>query len=333
MRDLNRFVCVAAVALLAFSDVNAAGSEAGESAAALLERLRAKDNAFDNAVLRYAKSEDWLLHDTPWRFPPDQRDKNEVKDQGPTVIKLRNHEQMVVRGRETTFISEADPEMKRLNRGARVTPYRKWGVAEGVFKEISDMRGAGPPDFLYETKKADGPGDLVLGERRGIEFSHGFGFGKRIKAIDSVVPEGNKRIIKGTIQLWSEDVSNFRIELGDDLVVKKAVIDCDAQGNLTRYEITTEGAVERRGFVFAQSGRVRRTPLGMKNGPKPTLAETEEFWTRFVAVRFNLEKDAYEALTRIELLPGTLVRDQIANQAYQVEKDGTVKDLGVGSPR
>ena len=107
---------------------------------ALLERLRAKDNAFDNAVLRYTKSEDWLPRDVSWRDPPGLAEKNEVKDQGPTVVKLRDHQQMVVRGRETTFISEADPEMERLNTARWVSPYRKCGVAE--HGAISVMRVA-----------------------------------------------------------------------------------------------------------------------------------------------------------------------------------------------
>ena len=55
-----------------------------------------------------------------------------------------------------------------------------------------------------------------------IEFIHGFGFGTRVKTIDWVVREGDMRIIRGTIQIWWEDVSTFRIELGDDLLVKQA---------------------------------------------------------------------------------------------------------------
>ena len=61
-----------------------------------------------------------------------------------------------------------------------------------------------------------------------IEFVHGFGFGERIKTIDSVVRAGKIRIVQGTIQLWEEDVSTYRIELGDDLLVKKATINVDA---------------------------------------------------------------------------------------------------------
>ncbi len=117
------------------------------------------------------------------------------------------------------------------------------------------MAGFGPRDRTYEIRKNDL--SIVAEQRRKIEFVHGFGFGERIKTIDSVVRAGKIRIVQGTIQLWEEDVSTYRIELGDDLLVKKATINVDAAGNLTRYEITTEGATDRHGFLFASDQKSR----------------------------------------------------------------------------
>ena len=163
-------------------------------------------------------------------------------EKGPQHIKFRFHEQLVVRGRDTTFTREADPDMKKESGDWSMAPYQKWSEIDGVVKEIIELGGSGPGDRTFEIRKNDEPVGIVGGQRREIEFAHGFGFGERIKTIDSVVRAGNIRIIRGTIQLWSEDVSTFRIELGDDLLVKKATINVDAEGNLTRYEITTEGS-------------------------------------------------------------------------------------------
>jgi hypothetical protein len=330
MNNLNRLACVAVVGLLMPPGVGAGDLAHDDSAITLLASLKAKDNKFENAVLRYTKWSDWLLKDTSWRDPPGWAEQHGIKDLGPRVIKLHYHEQMVVRGHDTTFISEADPDMKKQNRTTWVSPYHKWGETGGVFREISDIEGSGGIDFIFETRKWGGPVGIVSEQRMTIEFVHGFGFGKRIKTIESVVREGNRRILKGTIQVWAEDISTFVIELGDDLVVKKAVIDCDVGGNLTRFEITTEGAIERQGFVFARTGHLMRTAMGMKNARKmvPETNVTDEFSSRFVAVRFNLRDDVYKTLTRIEVTPGTLVRDYISNKVYQVEKDNTITDHG-----
>ena len=328
MNNLNRLVCVAVVGVLMPAGVGADDPAQDDSARSLLASLQAKDKKFDNAILRYTKREEWVPRDISWKFPPGRAAQNGMKDVGPGVIKLHYHEQMVVRGHDATFISEADPDMKELNGGTWVTPYRKWGETGGVFKEISDMEGSGGIDFIFETRKRADPFGIVWGQRMQIEFAHGIGFGKRIKTIESVVRAGDRRILKGTIQLWDEDVSTFVIELADDLVVKKAVIDCDVAGNLTRYEVTTEGAVDRQGFVFARTGQLKRIARGMKNAQPRVHVVTDEFRTRFVAVRFNLRDDVYETLIKIDIRPGTLVRDYIANKVYQVEKDRTVRDLG-----
>ena len=152
-----------------------------------------------------------------------------------------------------------------------------------------------------------------------IEFVHGFGFGGRIKTIDSLAREGDRRILKGEIQIWSEDVSTYRIELGDDLLVKKARIDCNVDGNLTHFDVDTDGAVERNGFTFAATGHFRRTWMGNVNKTKyPKLRDTsprvdKEFSSHFDDARFHLPDAEYQAFIKFEIAPVTQVNDSIKN--------------------
>jgi hypothetical protein len=215
-----------------------------------------------------------------------------------------------------------------------MAPYQKWGETGGVVREILDSKAPGPHGRTFHIRKGDAPVGIVSEQRMAIEFVHGFGFGKRIKAIESVVREGDRRILRGTIQIWWEDVSTFRIELGDDLLVKEARIDCDVRGHLTRFEVTTEGAIDRQGFVLARTGHFRRSAMGTKDANPPDYQPevSQEFSTQFDDVRFRLGDDEYKALIRMEITPGTQVNDDISNKVYRPEEDGTITDLGKAVP-
>ena len=190
------------------------------------------------------------------------------------------------------------------------------------------MKSDTPGDRTLTIEKGGDPLSIVSRQRMAIEFVHGFGFGKRIKTIASDVRAGDTRAIQGTIQIWREDVSTFRIEMGDDLIVRKATIDCDVEGNLTRYEATTEGAIERQGFVFARTGHFRRIALGLKQARLAEPKVTEEFSAQFDDARFRLADGEYTFLIRMEVTPGTQVTDYLSNKRYRVEKDNAITDLG-----
>ncbi len=327
MASANCWIWVLFLCLTMLPRVSADDDTADTAAKKLLAALKARDQTLDNAVLRYTKSSEWRVKDTSWRFPPD---RPEDRVTSPQVITLIYHEQMVVRGNDTTFISTADPEMNRKNGGTWVTQYRKWGDHGGIFREIADMEGSGGIDYTFETRTEESRGGRVAEERTAIEFTHGFGFGKRIKTIESMIRKADRRVVKGTMQIWRpNNLSAFVIELDDDLVVKKAEIDHDSNGYRTHCEITTEGTVDRDGFAFARTGHfkfVATTKEGRKMGYEPSVME--EFRTRFAAVKFHLRDDVYETLAKIEITPGTLVRDYISNTVYRVEKGGTIKQLG-----
>ena len=333
MNNWKRLVCFAAMGFLIITGVTAANAGDGDSAVRLLELLKDKDKAFDNAILRYTRSGEEVIDFPWWKYPPRTPEEKATMEKGPQHIKFRFHEQMVVRGRDTTFTREADPDMKNESGDWSIAPYQKWGVSEGVVREMTELAASGPRDRTFVIRKSDDHVWIVWGQRMEIEFVHGFGFGERIKTIDSVVRAGNTRILQGTIQLWSEDVSTFRIELGDDLLVKRATIDVDAEGNLTRYEITTEGTTDRHGFVFASSGHFKRIALGLKISKNFEPSVTNEFFTKFNDARFRLRDEEYKRRILIEITPGTQVNDYILNKVYRLERDNTITDLGRAVPK
>ena len=329
MNSRTRFICVVAVGLSITPGVRA-GPDDGDSGVALLELLKAKDKAFDNAILRYTRSGVYEVDFPWWKYPPRTAEEKAAMAKGPQIIKFRYHEQMVVRGRDTTFTRESDPDMKKESDDWSMAPYQKWSEIDGVVREVTEMAGFGPRDRTYEIRKNDL--SIVGEQRRKIEFVHGFGFGERIKTIDSVVRAGKIRIVQGTIQLWEEDVSTYRIELGDDLLVKKATINVDAGGNLTRYEITTEGATDRHGFLFAATGHLKRIALGLKSAKNFGPKVTDEFSTRFNDARFRLRDEEYKRRIMMEITPGTQVNDYILNKIYRVERDNTITQMGPAVP-
>jgi len=333
MNRLRLLVCVVAVVWPVARVSGVADLADDNSASALLEQLRAKDSAFDNAILRYTTWGEQRVDFPWWKYPPRTDEERALMKQGPQSLKFRFHEQMIVRGRDTTFTRKADSDAMQKGAAWSFVPYQKWGETGGVIKEITDSMSDGPYDRMLRIQKGGDPVGILSGQRMEIEFVHGFGFGKRIKRIESDVRAGDTRIIKGTIQIWSEDVSTFRIELGNDLLVRKATIDCDVQGNLTHYEVTTEGSIKQLGFVFARTGHFKRIALGLKDARLAEPSVTKEFSAQFADVRFHLKDGEYTFLIRMEITPGTQVNDYISNKVYRLEKDNSITDLGKAVPK
>lgn len=333
MNNLVRLACVVTLGLLMALEAGAADPADGDGARTLLARLKAKDDAFDNVLLRYTTWGEQTFKPFPyWKYPPRTPEELEdAKNNGPRVIRFRFHNELVVRGRDTTVTGELDRDVKPgpESRGWTLVPYHKQRQRADVVGMISDSKTGSGNDRFLEIREKGGPVGILDEKRMAIAFAHGFGFGTRIKSIESVVREGDRRILRGAIQIWWEDVSTFRIELGDDLLVKRAEIDCDVKGHRTRFEVATEGAIERHGFVFARTGHFKRMTLVPQAGkftPEPRVAE--EFSSRFDDAKFALKDDEYDTLTRLETTPGTEVRDYVTNQKYRLERDNTIKDLG-----
>ena len=110
MTRLNRLIIVSACLL---STVGVQAVEPAD-AEALRTALKAKDAAFDDALLRYTTwGEIGIKGFQAWKYPPNYAaEKLGIKEYGPQRVKFRYHEQMVVRDRDTTFTREADRELK-----------------------------------------------------------------------------------------------------------------------------------------------------------------------------------------------------------------------------
>jgi hypothetical protein len=245
-----------------------------------------------------------------------------------TPFPYRFNGRLTVRGLGATFVSEVDPTLKPPAGVGGFVPYHKWSNVGGRYREYHE-------DARYDdrTMSIDWGGDPVVNaiheQRMEVEFSLGFGFGKRIRSISSVERAGDRRVLKGLIRVWHDDVSIFRLVVDDDLIVRDALIDMDSFGFLKRFESSTEGTVVEDGFAFARTGRFRATLMGLRNPPvklkdpfKPKVED--EFESDFRSAKFHLDDEEYELLTTMAVQPGTVVKDWMTGERYVVANDGRV---------
>ena len=290
----------------------------------LLGILKAKDAQFDNAALRYTTWGEFTQEGFPaWKYPEIAEQIGIPKGTmyGPSKqIKFRYNEELVVRGPNTTFIRVLDPTLKLDESNKGLQRFQKWSNTDGLAREILDGDETHKDDRIIQIHSSGAPVDLAQEQRMWVEFAHGVGFGKRIREIESLSAQNGKTIIKGTIQMWWEDTSQFAIAVDDNYIVRRAVIDSNVHGNLTRFEVTTQGTVERKGFVLAETGHFVRRWMGMyRDGKKVGPPKVKkEFYCRFKDIVPNLSDEQYESLTKMEATPGTYVMDHVANLNYTV---------------
>ncbi len=307
----------------------AARAELPEDPKELLKLLKAKDALFDNVHVYYIRRGVYTPPAFPyWKFPGMKPDPEPEKP-----MSFRFKEQMTVRGGETTFVRDVyTTPLLPSDAETTFVSHQKWGDSGGVLWEFLESKEYRDRSMLI--KKGDlGPTGVCGGQRREIEFSLGFGFGKRIKNISSVTRKNNQLLLEGSILLWDDDVSTFRLSIDQDLVVRNAVIRVEAGNNQTRYDVSTEGSVKDHDFVFARTGHHTRTALGLKKPAvklkvpfKPHI--TDEFDVDFKSAKFRLGDEEYKALTKMETPPGTHVADQVRNKRYTVGPNNEPTDVG-----
>jgi hypothetical protein len=290
----------------------------------LLGILKAKDAQFDNAALRYTTWGEFTQEGFPaWKYPEIAKQIGIPKGTmyGPSKqIKFRYNEELVVRGPNTAFTRVLDQTLKLDENNEGLQRFQKWSNTDGLAREILDGDETHKGDRIIQVHSSGAPVDLAQEQRMWVEFAHGVGFGKRIREIESLSAQNGKTIIKGTIQMWWEDTSQFAIAVDDNYIVRRAVIDSNVHGNLTRFEVTTQGTVERKGFVVAETGHFVRRWMGMyRDGKKVGRPKVKkEFYCRFKDIVPNLSDEQYESLTKMEATPGTYVMDHVANLNYTV---------------
>jgi hypothetical protein len=307
----------------------ASGAELPEKPKELLELLKARDAQFDNVHVSYIRRG----VDTPptnpyWMFPGEKPKAQPTK---PTAFRFK--EQMMLRGAETTVVRDLyTMSPAPSDSGTMYIPHHKWSDTDGLVRHFHEDKRY--DDRSMEIRRGEStPVGIVSAKRREVEFSLGFGFGRRIKTISSVTRKDRRLVLEGSIQIWQEDVSTFRLSIDEDLVVRDAVIKVEAEGNQTRYDVSTEGSVKDDGFVFARTGHYARTALGLKSPPvelevpfEPHI--TDEFDIDFKAAKFHLSDDEYKTFTKMEIPPGTHVTDHVTNKRYTVDRNNQISKKG-----
>jgi len=228
---------------------------------------------------------------------------------------------------ETPAPRSSPPTDEDGNRRPHVSPQKQSHV-QGTVREIT-MHIWEPPanghSILEIERREPSEGSSYSELAMEVEFSHGFGYGKRIRQIDAVRREDGGLRVEGTIQIWREDQSRFSLLLDDrnGFLVRQARIESVVQGNGTLFEVTTEGTVTVGEFVLAAKGSFTRTALGTEThrqrGMKPTIAK--QFQTEFVALHAHLDDATYKDLLAIPLEPGTQVNDRIAGLTYFIGQE------------
>ncbi len=245
---------------------------------------------------------------------------------------FRFKEQIIFRGADTTFVRDVfTTPLAPSKSSTTFVSHQKWSDSEGLIREFLESKEYDDRSMTIK-KRESTPISIVSEQRTKVEFSLGFGFGSRIKTISSFTRKGDQLLLQGSFQLWEDDVSRFRLSLGEDLVVRDAVIEVEAGNNQTRYDVSTEGSVKDGDFVFARTGHLQRTALGLKNSSvkhkvpfKPHI--TDEFYVDFKSAKFHLDDKEYQSLTTMEIPPGTHVTDYVGNKRYFVDNNNQVKKV------
>jgi hypothetical protein len=290
---------------------------------AVLNLLRAKDAQFDNAHLKYAVRSTVTQKPFPaWQYPGLASELG-IKQDEPRHIEVRCNEELIVRGPNATFIRTLVSRPEEGTSDLRLVPFQKWSNTEELAREITEDRHSPQQDRIMDIRSAAAPVNVAQEQRMAVEFALGFGFGKRIRTIDKIERRDDHIILEGTIQIWWEDESTFTLELDSDYLVRRAVIDADVHGNLTRFEVSTSGVARNDGYLFAREGHFTRSSMGrIKDGKKTGSPQVvKDFMLEFGDIALDLSDEEYRSLTKMEITPGTYVIDHIAGLSYRAGDD------------
>ena len=296
MKTCNRICCLAVVFVLCVQSLIAAMSEMTQEQEEFLSLLGAKDAQFDNVLFKFSTSGNHTIKPS-WKYPEPTEDWWKA-----VIIPYRYIVKCIVRGPNATFIKELDPTVKPPE-GARwsMGSFSKSSNKDNLIRDLSRINPGQITGILNISPR--GPGaDGTSNYLRNIQFAFGFGFGKRIKTIERVEHTDAGTELEGTILIWNDDKSRFKLILDDNLIVRQATIDCNADGNLTRFEIKTKGTIRKEGFVLAKTGTFK--------------GRGEPYDVEFLDIQPNLSVKLYEELTDMTPEKGMQVNDRVAGRTY-----------------
>jgi hypothetical protein len=206
-----------------------------------LAKLQAKDAQFDNLSVEFKQRE--TIHRDPaaeyasdsfnaMRFGGQQQPARPEKFPQPYDVERVSTYRLTIRGLQTTtdFASDTD---------GRGEPFAKTYT-------VKETNIGGPLQVLADNvlridfRPDDGMG-MLYSHRMQTEFALGVGFGKRIGKIKSIQPDGEDAVVDATMRLWrSDEVTNAKLTIDKNLIVRKANLLVDVGGNgMRRYEIVT----------------------------------------------------------------------------------------------
>lgn len=316
-----------ALIVVAWTGISFGGCATGPipDSMSLLQAMRANDARFDNLKLNYTKLTDQEIKPDPFHFrkygiePPKMPEDYWT----PRSVKWIRSCSLVVRGDDGVISSQFEPELSEKDKYVSSSAYAKYGNVNGIFYDLSDMQlsdddpAKNDPNYEKQLKilRLRSPLGGIYDTRMAIEFAHGIGFGERITNISSVKKSGDHLLITGQIKIWTEDISQFEIELDGALLVRKAIIRSNVNGHHTRFEILTKDTVRQKDLVLARSGSFLRTwqPTREQREGGAQPRNEQDFHVEFSSLELNLSDERYLQLTEFRIQPLMQVDDEVNN--------------------
>ena len=296
---------------------------AAESVEDVVAILKAQDSQFDNVQLTYTMVGTNHLKDHSWK---EFGNVESAADSSPKAMDLdyRHLDRMTIRGAEVSFLRTLDPQLASEQNPTKTMAWNNIGGVRTELVQYDPRFGSTPAKVEYSNHLgavADGESE----HRMCIEFAMGIGYGKRLKKIESVIADSDGFTLKGTIQLWNKDDSRCTLNIDRDYLVRKAVIDCNVNGNLTHIEADNRGVKRIAGFAtpFAANGHYYRRWDGriIDGQQKGTPKDSYQFDVIFEGLRFGLTDAEYTQDTTIVVPPGTLIVDPHGIAAARIMKE------------
>lgn len=335
----------------AFGDENSSPVEATEDdspefKSALLRQLKERDLQFDDVLFQYDKQRleevnlradllrEWknrMRRPTALRSADEKQFLERMSRigslPGPFPVEYASFETLTLRGSVIAF--ERTPETRSVanehqNISAELDAFVGLRNTSERWSNSGDLLQSaivnGENKFIAQ---ATGPGSLATidQQRMAIEFALGFGFSRRLLALDSIEEAADGGLIaEGRIRMWVDDESVCRLEIDRDLVVRKAMIHSDIEGNQHDFETNAVGTFVQSGLpVLAASGRFRKRWLGtMREGQlvgKPR--DKDVIGIQLAVLEHPVTDVEFDRLTTFNVDEQTAVRD--------VTRDETVK--------